>query len=328
MFEFLWPWAFVLLGAPLVMWFLPRPRTANISAIRAPFAKRWRGLATESGTQRPFWSWRMLLLYAMWIALVTAVARPQWVGEAIELPNSGRDLMLGLDLSGSMRIEDMQIGNQLVSRIDAVKAIAADFTQRREGDRVGLILFGTQAYVQAPLTFDTQTVTQFIQESQLGFAGEDTAIGDALGLAVKRLRERPAESRVFILLTDGQDTASTVDPMEAAALAAQSQVKVYTIGISRNLGRQSFSGGEVDEALLQAMAEATGGQYFRARDPQELQAIYARLDSLEPVEQLASTFRPRRALTWMPLSIALVAGLSLLAVINAPNRARKLRGGL
>jgi Ca-activated chloride channel family protein len=327
MFEFLWPWAFTLLLAPLLMRLAPKHRAASVSAIRAPFARRWQGLSAQTGATQKVWSWRAVLFYALWIALVTAIARPQWVGEAIELPNSGRDLMLGLDLSGSMRIEDMQIGNQLVSRIDAVKAIAADFTQRREGDRVGLILFGTRAYVQAPLTFDTQTVTRFIEESQLGFAGEDTAIGDALGLAVKRLRERPAESRVFILLTDGQDTASTVDPMEAAALAAQSQVKVYTIGISRNLGRQSFSGGEVDEALLQAMAEATGGQYFRARDPQELQAIYARLDSLEPVEQLASTFRPRRALTWLPLSIALFIALCLLAVMNMPKRARNLRSG-
>ena len=179
------------------------------------------------------------LLWLAWMMLITAVARPQWIGEPIELPNTGRDLMLGLDLSGSMQIEDMQIGSRLVPRITAVKAIAADFTQRRQGDRVGLILFGTRAYLQAPLTFDLSTVTRFIDEAQLGFAGEDTAIGDALGLAIKRLRERPASSRIFVLLTDGQDTASTVDPMEAAALAAQLNVKIYTIGISRNLGRTS-----------------------------------------------------------------------------------------
>jgi Mg-chelatase subunit ChlD len=190
--------------------------------------------------------------------LIVASARPQWIGEPIELPNTGRDLMLGLDLSGSMQIEDMQVGNRLVPRITAVKAIAADFTERRQGDRVGLILFGTRAYLQAPLTFDLSTVTRFIDEAQLGFAGEDTAIGDALGLAIKRLRERPASSRIFILLTDGQDTASTVDPMEAAALAAQLDVKIYTIGISRNLGRTTNGRSEVDEAMLNAVAEATG----------------------------------------------------------------------
>ncbi len=200
-----------------------------------------------------------------------------------------------------MQIEDMQIGNRLVPRITAVKSIAADFAQRRQGDRVGLILFGTRAYLQAPLTFDLDTVTRFIDEAQLGFAGEDTAIGDALGLAIKRLRDRPATSRIFILLTDGQDTASTVDPMEAAALAAQLDVKIYTIGISRNLGRTTRGRVEVDEAMLNAVAEATGGRYFRATSPAELEAIYALLDTLEPVEQDASTFRPKRALSWVPL---------------------------
>jgi len=246
--------------------------------------------------------------------LIAAIARPQWIGEPIELPNTGRDLMLGLDLSGSMQIEDMQIGNRLVPRITAVKSIAADFTQRRQGDRVGLILFGTRAYLQAPLTFDLETVTRFIDEAQLGFAGEDTAIGDALGLAVKRLRDRPATSRIFILLTDGQDTASTVDPMEAAALAAQLDVKIYTIGISRNLGRTTRGRVEVDEAMLNAVAEATGGRYFRATSPAELEAIYALLDTLEPVEQDASTFRPKRALSWLPLlgALGLACWLALL----------------
>ena len=154
----------------------------------------------------------MLGLFLAWVLIVVAIARPQWVGEPIELPNTGRDLMLSLDLSGSMQIRDMQVGNRIISRVEAVKAIASDFTERRVGDRVGLILFGSKAYVQAPLTFDTTTVTQFIREAQLGFAGEDTAIGDSLGLAIKRLRDRPAASRVLILLTDGQDTAAASIP--------------------------------------------------------------------------------------------------------------------
>jgi Ca-activated chloride channel family protein len=218
----------------------------------------------------------VLGLFLAWVLVVVAIARPQWVGEPIELPNTGRDLMLSLDLSGSMQIRDMQVGNRTISRVEAVKAIASDFTERRVGDRVGLILFGSKAYVQ--------------------------------GLAIKRLRDRPAASRVLILLTDGQDTASSVDPMEAAALAAQQNVKVYTIGISRNLGTTSARGGEVDEALLRAIAEATGGEYFRARDPRELQAIYGIIDQLEPVEQDASTFRPRRSLGYWAMLGALVIG--------------------
>ena len=315
MLEWLWPWVFAVAPVPFIVHRLSRGESLQPSALRAPFAARWKGLSTSGSPARSGRS-HWWLLWLAWMMLVTAIARPQWIGEPIELPNTGRDLMLGLDLSGSMQIEDMQIGNRLVPRITAVKAIAADFTQRRQGDRVGLILFGTRAYLQAPLTFDLSTVTRFIDEAQLGFAGEDTAIGDALGLAIKRLRERPASSRIFILLTDGQDTASTVDPMEAAALAAQLNVKIYTIGISRNLGRAAAGRSEVDEAMLNAVAEATGGQYFRARSPAELEAVYALLDELEPVEQEASTFRPKRALSWIPL-LAALALASLLALLRS-----------
>lgn len=325
MLEWMWPWIFVVAPIPLLIFYLSRGGSPQASALRAPFAARWQSL---SGTRQPGRSgrWYWWLLWAVWMLLIAAIARPQWIGEPIELPNTGRDLMLGLDLSGSMQIEDMQVGNRLVPRITAVKSIAADFTQRRQGDRVGLILFGTRAYLQAPLTFDLRTVTRFIDEAQLGFAGEDTAIGDALGLAIKRLRDRPATSRIFILLTDGQDTASTVDPMEAAALAAQLEVKIYTIGISRNLGKTTRGRVEVDEAMLNAVAEATGGRYFRATSPAELEAIYALLDTLEPVEQDASTFRPKRALSWVPLLGAL--GLSCwLALLHSGWLSRR-SGGL
>ena len=323
MFNFLWPLAFLLLLLPLIMRLLTPVRQPLGSAIRAPFGQRWRALEGE-GELAPTKRLSALVLIALaWILLVTAIARPQWVGDPIDLPNTGRDLMLSLDLSGSMQIRDMQVGNRTISRVDAVKAIASDFTERRIGDRVGLILFGSRAYVQAPLTFDTTTVTQFIREAQLGFAGEDTAIGDSLGLAIKRLRDRPASSRVLILLTDGQDTASSVDPMEAAALAAEQNVKVYTIGISRNIGSASGRNGEVDEALLRAIAEATGGEYFPARDPRELQQIYAIIDLLEPVEQDASTFRPRRALGYWFLIAALA--LMTLALVTSQWQGRSPR---
>ena len=312
MLEFAYPWFALLAPLPLLFWLLPRVASQNQPAIRAPFSSRWRALSdTQTATFNRSWI-SQLVLSLIWCCLLIAATRPQWVGEPIELPNSGRDLMLAIDLSGSMQIEDMQVGNSLVSRITAVKAIAADFAARRTGDRLGLILFGTKAYVQAPLTFDTKTVRQFIEESQLGFAGEDTAIGDALGLAIKRLRERPAESRVLILLTDGQDTASTVDPMEAASLAAEMGVKIYTIGISRRLGTGRNTSGEVDEALMTAIATSTGGRYFRARSPAELQEVYAVLDQLEPVEQATSTFRPIQALSWLPMLVALALALLLL----------------
>jgi Ca-activated chloride channel family protein len=312
MLEFAYPWFALLAPLPLLVWLLPKVASQHQPAIRAPFSGRWRALSeAQTSTFSRAWISQMVLAL-IWCCLLLAATRPQWIGEPIELPNSGRDLMLAIDLSGSMQIEDMQVGNSLVSRITAVKAIAADFAARRTGDRLGLILFGTKAYVQAPLTFDTKTVRQFIEESQLGFAGEDTAIGDALGLAIKRLRERPAESRVLILLTDGQDTASTVDPMEAASLAAEMGVKIYTIGISRRLGTGRNTSGEVDEALMTAIATSTGGRYFRARTPAELQEVYAILDQLEPVEQATSTFRPVQALSWLPLLVAFALSLLLL----------------
>ena len=200
--------------------------------------------------------------------------------------------------------------------------------QRRKGDRLGLILFGSRAYVQSPLSFDTATVQRFLLEAQIGFAGKETAIGDAIGLAVKRLRERPAESRVLILLTDGQDTASSVEPLEAARMAAQMGIRIYTIGMGADeltmpgLFGSSFGSrtinpsAELDEATLQEIAARTGGSYFRARNPAELSTIYAMLDELEPVEQQTSVYRPRQYLGYLPLGIAigisfLLAGLTL-----------------
>jgi len=233
--------------------------------------------------------------------------------------------MLAVDISGSMRVEDMQVGNNLVRRVDAVKAVGAEFIERRRGDRVGLILFGSNAYVQSPLSFDIATVERFLREAQIGFAGQETAIGDAIGLAVKRLRERPAESRVLVLLTDGQDTASSVDPMDAARLAQGLGIRVYTIGIGADqlaipgLFGSSFGSrrvnpsADLDEESLQAIAEMTGGRYFRARDPQELAGIYQMLDQLEPVEVDAATYRPRQALGHWPLLFALLISFGLAA---------------
>ncbi len=262
----------------------------------------------------------------IWAALVFAAARPLWIGDAVELPNSGRDLMLAVDISGSMRVEDMRVGNRMARRIDAVKELGSDFMARRSGDRLGLILFGSRAYLQSPLSFDVQTVQRFLREAQIGFAGQETAIGDAIGLAVKRLRERPASNRVLILLTDGQDTASTVDPIEAARLAASLEVRVYTIGIGAEsltlpgllgspLGARTVNpSADLDESSLQSIAEITGGMYFRARDPQELGRIYAILEELEPLEVDSTLYRPQQSLAAIPLVLALC--LSFALVLN------------
>jgi len=322
--EWLWPWMLLLAPLPwLVRRFVPSVARRE-AALRAPFFEEWRELSgsnsqgTSRGTSLP-----AMLLWLLWLLLLLAAARPVWIGEPVELPDSGRDLMLAVDISGSMSIEDMQIGDQLRPRIDAVKEVGARFINRRSGDRLGLILFGSNAYVQSPLTFDTRTVNRFLREAQIGFAGKETAIGDAVGLAVKRLRERPAQSRVLILLTDGRDTASAVQPLEAARLAAELGIRIYTIGVGADsvtlpgLFGSSFGGrrvnpsADLDEATLTSMAELTGGAYFRARNPRELASIYQLLDELEPVEQASSLYRPRQALGHIPLLLALALSFCL-----------------
>ncbi|MEQ9465107.1 MAG: VWA domain-containing protein [Haliea sp.] len=324
MITWLWPWLALLLPLPLLVHRFWPPAHSEEPALRVPFFQRWQLLGQRqarragSGNRAT-----LLLLWLLWICLLLAAARPIWIGEPVELPKSGRDLMLAVDLSGSMRVEDMQVGNNLVRRVDAVKAVGADFIGRRQGDRVGLILFGSNAYVQSPLTFDVATVQQFLLDAQIGFAGQETAIGDAIGLAVKRLRERPADSRVLVLLTDGQDTASTIGTMDAARLAQGLGIRVYTIGIGADqlalpgLFGSSFGSrrinpsSDMDEAALQEIAGMTGGRYFRARDPQELAGIYQLLDELEPIEQEAATYRPRQALGHWPLLLALLLSFAL-----------------
>ena len=324
MIEWLWPWLLLLLPLPLLARRLLPPAGNEEAALRAPFYRDWHSFSERQGGAGGAGDRLSLVaLWLIWLGLVVASARPMWIGEPIELPNSGRDLMLAVDISGSMRIEDMQLGNAVVRRIDAVKQVGADFIERRTGDRLGLILFGSNAYVQSPLSFDTATVKRFLTEAQIGFAGQETAIGDAIGLSVKRLRERPAESRVLVLLTDGQDTASTVAPMDAARLARDLEIRIYTIGIGADEmtlpglfgssfgSRQVNPSAELDEEGLQKIASLTGGRYFRARDPRELADIYAVLNELEPVEQEAAVYRPRQALGYFPLGAALLLSFVL-----------------
>jgi Ca-activated chloride channel family protein len=324
MIEWLWPWALVLAPLPWLVRRLAPPAHSQDPALRAPFFEQWQHMSeAQQGGKNTRGALPAIALWLLWLLLLVATARPVWIGEPIELPNSGRDLMLAVDISGSMRIEDMQLGQVVARRIDAVRQLGADFIARRSGDRLGLILFGSNAYVQSPLSFDTSTVKRFLLEARIGFAGQETAIGDAIGLAVKRLKERPAESRVLILLTDGQDTASSVKPLDAAKLAGNLGIRIYTIGIGADEmtlpglfgssfgSRQVNPSAELDEAGLQEIAKITGGQYFRARNPQELANIYQLLDQLEPVEQETATYRPRQALGYLPLLLALAISFLL-----------------
>jgi Ca-activated chloride channel family protein len=326
MIEWAWPWMALLAPLPWLVRRLAPAANSRLVAVRAPFYREWRQLSeSQSVGSARSGLLAHVLLWLLWLSLLTAAARPTWIGEPIELPNSGRDLMIAVDISGSMRLEDMQVGKSMASRVEAVRQLGAQFISERSGDRVGLILFGSKAYVQSPLSFDTDTVKRFLSEARIGFAGEETAIGDAIGLAVKRLKERPAESRVLILLTDGQDTASSVTPLDTARLAAELGIRIYTIGIGADsltlpgLFGSSFGSrrvnpsAELDEQTLKEIAGLTGGEYFRARNPQELANIYQILDELEPVEQAATIYRPRQALGYLPLLAALFTSFLLAA---------------
>jgi Ca-activated chloride channel family protein len=312
-----WPWILAALPLPLAArYLLPPAQEQPAGALRVPFFGALAGTATRSARSR---RWRVLLGGLAWVLLVSAAARPQLVGSPIALPLEGRDLMLAVDISGSMVERDMVIGGQVVERLTAVKAVAGDFIERRDGDRIGLILFGSQAYQQTPLTFDRETARTLLFESAVGLAGRETAIGDAIGLALKRLRDQDAENRILILLTDGENTAGSIRPMKAAELAAREGVRIYTIGFgSESRGPFGLALGRsgIDERTLQAIAKATGGRYFRARDVGELQSIYGMLDELEPVVSDEQTFRPVDELFQWPLAAALVLS-ALLGLMGA-----------
>ena len=257
--------------------------------------------------------------------MIAAVARPQWVGEMVSLPTTGRDLMLAIDISGSMATEDMQVNNEYVDRLSVVKAVISQFLDARKGDRVGLVLFGTNAYVQAPLTFDLKSVKKLMIEAPVGIAGGKTAIGDAIGLTVKRLRERQNEEKVVILLTDGANNVGEIPPIKAAELASVAGIKIYTIGVGAEemrvpslfgslAGRTTNPSADLDEETLSKIAEATQGRYFRAKDTNTLAQIYELIDKLEPIEQEPETYRPFQVLYYWPLGISLCLFLSLLLI--------------
>lgn len=334
MIDFIWLWAFFLLPLPvLIIWLLPAASHQE-SALQVPFYKYVASLALESPLASRKSTWKRLLLILIWLALILAASRPEFIGEAVQLPVSGRDLMLSVDISGSMGTDDMVLNNRTTTRLQAVKKVVGDFVDRRKGDRIGLILFGTNAYLQTPLTFDRNTIRTLLMETPLGIAGEKTAIGDAIGLAVKRLLSRPANNRVLILLTDGANNAGEVSPLQAAKLAQSEGIKIHTIAFGSDqliVGGGLFRGAinpsaDLDEKTLTEIAQLTGGTFQRARDTRELENIYAELDRLEPVEQESETYRPVKSLFFWPLGFAFIASL-LLGLLQPSLFSQLIRSG-
>lgn len=316
MFEFAWAWMFLLAPLPwLARWLLP-PADTGEAALKVSFLHE---LEQHSGRraliQLPPWR-RQIRFVGIWLLLLCAAARPQFLDEPLPVPSSGRDLLIAVDVSGSMAYADMQLEDQDATRLEVVKHLFGDFIEERQGDRVGLILFGSQPYLQSPLTFDRNTVRTWLDEALIGIAGNTTAIGDAIGLAIKQLRLKPADSRVLILITDGANNGGQIPPLIAARLAAEQQIRIYTIGIGANPGSTpgQFLGLQrpaldLDEPTLQAIADTTGGEYFRASNSQQLQSIEAAIDRLEPISLQAFNIRPAQALFAWPLALALCLSL-------------------
>ncbi len=302
-----WPWMLLFLPLPWLLARLLPSAQPQGDALFLPFAAGAGVLPLTQGASRL----RKIIFALIWLLLVSACVRPQWLGDPVSVPTTGRRLLLAVDVSGSMATQDMA-GNQ--TRLQVVQQVAGDFIRRRQGDQVGLILFCTRPYLQAPLTTDLHTVDQFLHEAMIGIAGTQTAIGDAIGLAIKRLRDDRSEKKgetVLILLTDGSNDAGVMQPDQAARMAAASGLRIYTIGVGGQGG--FFGNSDLDEDTLKEIAKITGGEYFRATDADNLQKIYARIDKLEPADARQQWYRPRDEWFYWPLGLALL--LSVPAII-------------
>jgi Ca-activated chloride channel family protein len=307
MLDFACGWAFLLLPLPILIRYLLSPSNTVGLALAVPLFSQIQ-FKTETITNSKH-RLSMLCIWAFWICLIVAASRPFWLSDPVSRTETGRDLMLAVDISGSMSESDMLINNLPASRIDALKLVVGRFIERRVGDRLGLILFGTNAYTFVPLTFDLETLNELLQDVSTGLAGRRTAIGDAIGLALKSMREQHAEHKVLVLITDGSNTAGFGDPIQAARAAKQEGLTIYTIGVgsdeetlSRIYGIQSIPAGTaLNENVLKQISSVTNGQYFRATDSRSLEQIYAALDRLEPVDYKFQSYQPRKELFYIPL---------------------------
>ena len=325
MLEFAWYWAFLLLPLPLLAWWLLPPYRERQASVQVPFFERL-AAATGQTPQRGAVILRrraiqMLVAALTWVLIVVALARPQWLGEPLRHETAARDLILAVDISGSMEQNDFRTTDgRTLKRLDGVKRVLADFIGRRHGDRVGLILFGSKAYVQVPFTQDLATAQQLLDQTQVGMAGQQTVIGDSIGLALKTFETSKAQQKLMILLTDGNDTASRVPPEHAADIARQREVVVYTIGV----GDPNASGDDrVDLAVLQTVARTTGGRFFRAEDGAQLEKIYADIDKLAPATVEMQSWRPKLPLFHWPLGTAVILTLAAWLVLLASGWKRR-----
>jgi Ca-activated chloride channel family protein len=307
------PWLFRKICKPIV--------ASQDGGLKVPFFNDLFSLSQKQQLGKGV-TWRLKCAYFSWFLLLLAAAGPEWLGKPVDLPRTGRDILLAIDISGSMQIPDMEMNSQPLDRLSIVKLVAQQFIQDRSGDRLGLILFGSKAYLQTPLTFDLQTVKHMLLDATVGLAGTQTAMGDAIGMAIKHLKNFPHDNKVLVLLTDGVNNEGSVSPIEAAKIAAKHGIRIYTIGLGANqvvvpslLGPQILSSDyELDEETLKEIASLTHGIYFKASSPQELADVYKHLNKIEPRQGDKEIFRPRTPLYYWPLGIAFL--LLMIILLN------------
>lgn len=325
MFQFYWPWFALMLPLPLLFKlkipFAKKRDKSHVPELHFPSIDRLKAafpgsLIPKTPSNYIFFT----LLSLAWVSLVLALMQPEKVDQFKHSKNNGYDLMLAVDISASMQAVDFSTSSKVISRLDATKEVVGKFVLARQGDRVGLITFGQNAYLYVPLTLDTLSVSHMLNDLVSGMAGNATAIGDAIGLSIRTLRGRPEGSRILILLTDGEDNASSVPPLEAAKLAKQYGIKIYTIGVGRNgpvpfptrFGNYAMAEVPIDEKLLKEIALMTGGQYFRATDQKALESIYKKINEFEKTESNETVFMIRDPLYFYPLSASMLFVLLLI----------------
>lgn len=329
MISFAHPWCFLLLILPvLAYFFLPQVKGQKADALKIPFITDLQSIAANAGGAFGATSFKirrliqLILLSFSWFLICLALARPQIIGAPLPIKNNGRDILLVLDISTSMNEHDFVYNQRYYDRLSAVKFVVDKFIDARSEDRIGLVLFGTRAYLQAPLTYDKQAVKEILRNAEAGMAGNSTSIGDAIGVALKNLANEKPDDKIIILLTDGENNDGKLSLPEAIKLAKEENIKVYTIGAGAD--EKSFFGGffsvplhsGLDEKSLKALAAETKGQYFRAKDVDSLHQIYQQIDKLEPSEKEERFVREVKELYYIPAFVALLI-LGIFFALNA-----------
>lgn len=319
MLELLHPWVLILAPLPLLVWWLLPAHKEHVSAVRVPFFSAVAEVSGETAREGSVVLARrriqMFVAVAVWLLLLAALTQPQWAGEPVEKTDVARDVMLAVDLSGSMDQADLgPAEGEKATRLDTVKQVVGDFIAKLQGDRIGIIVFGTKAYVQVPFTQDLATAQALLDATEVGMAGPHTALGDAIGLSIRTFEASQVEQRLLIVLTDGSDTGSRMTPLNAAQIAEREGITIYTIGVG---DREAEGEDRVDFETLEGIAERAGGQFFTAEDAAGLAEVYERIDELAPREIKTVSYRPQHSLVHWPVGIAIViAALAYLFLLG------------